>query len=138
MKKLLLIIATAILLILGLSFAYLSLVGMDDGIEASSTGNVIVLSDQKLAKTFQGQFQPFDGITVEYESFLYGTPSNQDKLLLSLKMTGSHNRKLFDRPDYYVGSSEEFKQKLKEVLIKETGDPNLTIEILNLSYLTYD
>lgn len=119
---------------------YLSVVGMNDGIEAASSGNIVKFSNTSAAAQatkLLSSFSPVKNVTVQLEGLFAGKGGlRPDELNLEIKMKGHHRRRLFDAPEHFVCSEGEMKEYIRRQLVALTGDKGLEIISLNLGYLS--
>ena len=133
----LLLLACAVLL----AFAYLAVIGVSEGIEAKSTGNLVVFSDQPSANAAAGvttSFQPFKKFTVNLEGLYAGKGGlRPNELNLKIELIGTRRAGLFDpsQRDFVLCSSAEMRDLIRKHLVKVTGDQGLKVKMLRLSHV---
>jgi hypothetical protein len=138
MKRILIILATPLFVIVCV-IAYLALIGMNDKIEAASTGNIVKFSSAALAAQatqLSSAFSPAANVTVRMDGVFSAVGGLEpDELNLKVEMTGHHRRRLFDPSEYFVCSEAEMNEQIRTELVKLTGDKDLMIKSLSLGHL---
>lgn len=117
------------------AFGFLSLVGMDEGIESMSGGNLISLSNVAFGKELDNSFTLSENVKVEYKSLPSSSVYPKNVVRLEIAITGKHRRKLFDKQEFILMPMEEFNIKLRKQLVKDTGDQGLQIKWVDLGCL---
>jgi hypothetical protein len=134
--KRVLIIAGILVAVTGLVIGYLAVIGMNDEIEAVSTGNTVKFSRPSAAAQathLMSSFSPIENVTVHLEGLFSGKGGlKPDELNLTVKMKGHHRRRLFDASSHFVCSEVEMREHIRRQLVVLTGDQNLEVRRLNL------
>ena len=124
----------------GLVIGYLAVIGMNDGIEAASTGNIVKFSNPSVAAQathLMSSFSPVENVTVQLEGLFSGKGGlKPGELNLKVEMEGHHRRRLLDARKHFVCSEAEMKEHIRRQLVFLTQDQNLEVRNLNLGYLS--
>ena len=135
-----LISAGILVAVTGLVIGYLAVIGMNDGIEAVSTGNIVKFSSPSAASQatqLSSRFSPVENVTVQLEGLFSGKGGlKPGELNFKVEMKGHHRRRLFDARTHFVCSEVEMKEHIRRQLVALTGDQNLEVRSLNLGYLS--
>lgn len=116
--------------ILACGIAYLSLIGMDEGIEEHG-GCIAVFSDADAAQRavgLSGSFSPHPNITIQLQGCFAGEGNlAENEVKIAALMTGKHRRRLFDPQDYQPCPGSTMAAQVRDELRKLTNDPTLTL-----------